>query len=370
VQSPDNWLNYNRYSYCLNNPLKYTDPSGEFIAPLVAAFLAQTACAAITSLGYASIAFHEGGDFSSAFAGAFIPGVVSSLASMVVPIGIGNAFGHQAGSFSFFHEVLRAGAHGLGGGLISSIKGGDFLSGALAGFASSAVGSAIQGSVSDGQLIFMAGVAGGLAGGLEFENGRLGWDWANAAEGFSIGSSVAAYNHGDIMLPEVVVYPGNADTDFLKEMFYAVPVIGSYAQYVNYFRKGNYSEAYKYLALGTFELVTFGVGSEYIKGTQVVSRVAAMEGSATVFRAVDATEAGIIKSTGKFTLQEGGLEVKYFAKNLEDAHWYGQRLYPNGYSVIQGTVKGTVNASDYWFPHIDIGAYVFPSETLPYIIPH
>jgi RHS repeat-associated protein len=29
VQSPDNWLNYNRYSYCLNNPLKYTDPSGE-----------------------------------------------------------------------------------------------------------------------------------------------------------------------------------------------------------------------------------------------------------------------------------------------------------------------------------------------------
>jgi len=28
VQAPDNWLNYNRYGYCLNNPLKYTDPSG------------------------------------------------------------------------------------------------------------------------------------------------------------------------------------------------------------------------------------------------------------------------------------------------------------------------------------------------------
>ncbi|MDR2009873.1 MAG: FG-GAP-like repeat-containing protein [Bacteroidales bacterium] len=31
VQAPGNAYNYNRYSYCLNNPLKYTDPSGELI---------------------------------------------------------------------------------------------------------------------------------------------------------------------------------------------------------------------------------------------------------------------------------------------------------------------------------------------------
>jgi len=37
----------------------------------------------------------------------------------------------------------------------------------------------------------------------------------------------------------------------------------------------------------------------------------------TVFRAADATEASIIKSTGKFTLQEGGLEVKYLQKPLK-----------------------------------------------------
>ena len=30
VQMPDNSQNFNRYSYCLNNPLKYTDPSGEW----------------------------------------------------------------------------------------------------------------------------------------------------------------------------------------------------------------------------------------------------------------------------------------------------------------------------------------------------
>ena len=30
VQDPNNPNNYNRYAYCMNNPLKYTDPSGEF----------------------------------------------------------------------------------------------------------------------------------------------------------------------------------------------------------------------------------------------------------------------------------------------------------------------------------------------------
>lgn len=30
IQAPDNWVNYNRYAYCMNNPFKYTDPSGEF----------------------------------------------------------------------------------------------------------------------------------------------------------------------------------------------------------------------------------------------------------------------------------------------------------------------------------------------------
>lgn len=28
VQDPYNWMNYNRYAYCWNNPLKYSDPSG------------------------------------------------------------------------------------------------------------------------------------------------------------------------------------------------------------------------------------------------------------------------------------------------------------------------------------------------------
>jgi len=32
VQAPGNWLNYNRYGYCMNNPTRYTDPSGYKLA--------------------------------------------------------------------------------------------------------------------------------------------------------------------------------------------------------------------------------------------------------------------------------------------------------------------------------------------------
>jgi len=35
IQAPHNWLNFNRYSYVLNNPFKYTDPSGEIIVPII-----------------------------------------------------------------------------------------------------------------------------------------------------------------------------------------------------------------------------------------------------------------------------------------------------------------------------------------------
>jgi len=45
VQDPGNWLNYNRYSYALNNPLVYTDPDGKFV--LLALFLFHT------DMGYA-----------------------------------------------------------------------------------------------------------------------------------------------------------------------------------------------------------------------------------------------------------------------------------------------------------------------------
>ena len=56
VQEPANLQNYNRYSYCLNNPLKYTDPSGEFFLGTIIACVVD----------FVRTAFFEGGlDFTS-----------------------------------------------------------------------------------------------------------------------------------------------------------------------------------------------------------------------------------------------------------------------------------------------------------------
>ena len=92
-------------------------------------------------------------------------------------------------------------------------------------------------------------------------------------------------------------------------------------------------------------------------------------GTQTVYRAVNAAEKASINNSKGFLLKEGGTEVKYFARTLEDAHWYGSRLYPNGYNIIQGTVSSSVNMGKYWYPTVDIGAYAFPGNLLPYIKP-
>ena len=89
----------------------------------------------------------------------------------------------------------------------------------------------------------------------------------------------------------------------------------------------------------------------------------------TIYRAVDATENISINNTKSFLLQEGGTEVKYFAKSLDNAHWYGKKLYPDGYNIIQGTIKSNININNYWYPYTDIGAYTFPRNILPHIKP-
>jgi|GEM_PF-3156288 len=42
IQAPDYWLNFNRYSYVLNNPFKYTDPSGELWHIVIGAVVGGT----------------------------------------------------------------------------------------------------------------------------------------------------------------------------------------------------------------------------------------------------------------------------------------------------------------------------------------
>lgn len=126
VQLPDYSQSFNRYSYCLNNPLKYTDPSGNLFGIDDAVVIAFAAFNMASSMMRASF---EGKSVWKAGA--------LSLLSSAASYGIGSAFGN-AGSWG--KELLRAGAHGLASGVVSALDGGNFASAFVSGAAAPASG--------------------------------------------------------------------------------------------------------------------------------------------------------------------------------------------------------------------------------------
>lgn len=89
VQEPYNTQNYNRYGYVLNNPLKYTDPSGElfgmsaFVSAVVIGAVIAATTYTLTAL-LADVPFSAGGLLKATFIGA---------ASSAVTFGVGQGFG-------------------------------------------------------------------------------------------------------------------------------------------------------------------------------------------------------------------------------------------------------------------------------------
>jgi len=83
IQSPDNWLNYNRYSYCLNNPTMFIDPTG-----------------------YQSIKQYEDGN-SSPWS------VFDQLAQMERRLGISNG----SNGFNWYNDYIQAMSTGYNSGL-------------------------------------------------------------------------------------------------------------------------------------------------------------------------------------------------------------------------------------------------------------
>ena len=119
VQMPDFSQSFNRYSYCLNNPLKYTDPSGELFG-IDDAIIAFTVFNMASSMMFAA---YNGDNIWKA------AGI--SLLSSAASYGIGSIFGTTG---TFGHELLRAGAHGFANGAINALNGGSFGSGFTSGF--------------------------------------------------------------------------------------------------------------------------------------------------------------------------------------------------------------------------------------------
>jgi RHS repeat-associated protein len=176
LQAPGDWLNYNRYGYCYNNPFKYTDPTGEF-----AWFIPLIFFAVQSGVMQGATAEMNGGNFW----GGFAKGAAISAASSLLTFGVGEVLGHAAGSFGT--ELVRAGAHGAIGGLSNRVNGGDFWQGFAISSISSLTGSGMQAVGWDGDYLpFATGLAG------------AGTAWATSGDpinGFFQGFGVGAMNH-------------------------------------------------------------------------------------------------------------------------------------------------------------------------------
>jgi len=157
VQMPDFSQNFNRYSYCLNNPLMYTDPSGEIIW-LVPALIGGVINVAANwksidnfwqGLGYFGAGAVQGG--------LAVLGPVGWLAGGAIAGGV-NA-GLQGGNV--LQGMTVGGFSGLIGGSLGSWAGQHLGGVVINGFnvsANSAIGGLVTGSI--------GGAVGGYAGGF------------------------------------------------------------------------------------------------------------------------------------------------------------------------------------------------------------
>jgi hypothetical protein len=119
VQAPDFTQNFNRYSYSLNNPLVFTDPSGEFIftalIPGVGVFLDAMCWGAVIGgvTGGIRGAMTDGMSF---WDGAWKGAIVGGVGGLLSPIGgAGMTFGANL--------ALGAGQGAITGGLDAALWG-------------------------------------------------------------------------------------------------------------------------------------------------------------------------------------------------------------------------------------------------------
>nr|WP_198677182.1 RHS repeat-associated core domain-containing protein [Aliidiomarina iranensis] len=135
VQSPSNSQNFNRYSYVLNNPLSYTDPSG-YLFKALKKYWRVIAAAAVSFYtfnvvsNWAIKAFSEGvlaGAVAGGTAG-FMGGAVAtgSLKGALQGAFSGAVFGAIGAQFGDAKTHVQVGAHSMAGGVLGKLHGGNF----------------------------------------------------------------------------------------------------------------------------------------------------------------------------------------------------------------------------------------------------
>lgn len=138
LQDPSNTQNYNKYGCCVNNPLRYTDPSGnEFVilgSMLLAAIVTGTA---ISVAVYIGTSLYFGTPIT---AGGIIGAAVIGAISGAITCGIGTAATNNFANF-YSRATFQALSHGAFQGTMTAVQGGNFFAGFLAGALSSIASS-------------------------------------------------------------------------------------------------------------------------------------------------------------------------------------------------------------------------------------
>ncbi|MDR1679839.1 MAG: hypothetical protein LBR81_08705 [Prevotellaceae bacterium] len=175
VQAPENWLNYNRYSYCYGNPLIYTDPDGEFIitALIIGAAIGAYSGGVIANGTYnpAKWNWSSGTTWNYMLGGATIGAVAGSFA-----YGAGAAVNGALHVGGFAGGAVTGAAAGATGGLINGFG--------MASLSGASFGDALKAGAMGG--LIGAGI-GGLVGGtiqgiIDYQNGYDFWNGSRIDE--------------------------------------------------------------------------------------------------------------------------------------------------------------------------------------------
>ncbi|MGU9937113.1 RHS repeat-associated core domain-containing protein [Empedobacter brevis] len=195
IQDPENSQNYNRYGYAWNNPLLYTDPSGEVFQ--IGFGLAVGIGAAIGALTYTIQAIMSGTfDFRDFAKGIFIGAVSGAVSFGVGEIATALFNGIcqvtatlTANQIGYIVGAAQMVMHGVSQGVIQGVSGGaNFGQTFISAMISSAVSGAVQGAgniagLKDGafRTILFGTVSGGIS--AELTGGNF---WQGAATGLIV----------------------------------------------------------------------------------------------------------------------------------------------------------------------------------------
>ncbi|MCQ2065687.1 MAG: FG-GAP-like repeat-containing protein [Bacteroidaceae bacterium] len=161
VQMPYNPQNFNRYSYCLNNPLLYTDPDGEIIwdAVIFAAIMGGMINTAMNCNNLESC-----GDVFGYFAVGALAGAAGGI--------VGQALAGSIGIIGFLNGFVTAGSAGFSSGFING-SGNAWMGGSS--FSECLYSGLKEGLISGTISGFVGGISGGI---VAIMQDRSFWDGA------------------------------------------------------------------------------------------------------------------------------------------------------------------------------------------------